>query len=574
MLARTKVRSSDRALQRRTPRTGEVLEELRALVGRFGTAAARDKLRLLKEIELLDRIGPRSLIALQQMLDFLRAYPDDRRVLDATLRVRRRLREWVKLVPGGGENATLRDQGFPGARNVYPYAFGVLQRLVRHHPDCVEILWDELEDDGSFSAAFELLLSGVENEASEDTAVGWAEWMAQARPSNCRSDLEFVLRLVDRAPLRVEDRAHLLDGCGLPICHELKPGLGRCEIELPHSRICYQKSELTRERFPLEPRIRAPMAPPRPVAANRGEALIERCVAALCARSYEIHPLIWANPRDVFLIEGQRGIQIVLVGTVPAQRGALAALYFFLVTKNGVPIAYGPASPLFGSCEMGINLFPEFRGGEIRAVYAEVMRALHHVLAVDSFFLTRYAMGEDNEDALRTGAFWCYRKLGFVPTNPEVEELAREEERKVAARRGYRCDRRTLRRLSQTEAIFNLTGSSARRFPFGRIGMAVSRFLAAQPGGPRELAEERCSKRVRRSLEMGRARDWTQDEHRALARLAPLLAMIPDLHRWSARDRAALVRVIRTKGAASEARATRLMTAHVRLREALFDLLD
>ena len=96
---------------------------------------------------------------------------------------------------------------------------------------------------------------------------------------------------------------------------------------------------------------------------------------------------------------------------------------------------------------MGINLFPEFRGGEIRHLYAQFMRVLHHHLGVEYFFLTSYGMGEGNEDAIRSGAFWFYRKLGFRAANPEVEALARTEEARMHAAPGYRSDRRMLRRL-------------------------------------------------------------------------------------------------------------------------------
>jgi hypothetical protein len=58
----------------------------------------------------------------------------------------------------------------------------------------------------------------------------------------------------------------------------------------------------------------------------------------------------------------------------------------------------------------------------------------------------------------------------------------------------------------------------------------------------------------------------------ALADLAPLLAMIPDLARWPARDRAGLARIVEAKAAPHEARAARLLCGHARLEAALRSL--
>jgi len=61
-------------------------------------------------------------------------------------------------------------------------------------------------------------------------------------------------------------------------------------------------------------------------------------------------------------------------------------------------------------------------------IYAEFMRAMHHLAGARYFYIIPYGMGVDNEEALRSGAFWFYRKMGFRPTNPDIEALARSEE--------------------------------------------------------------------------------------------------------------------------------------------------
>ena len=87
-------------------------------------------------------------------------------------------------------------------------------------------------------------------------------------------------------------------------------------------------------------------------------------------------------------------------------------------------------------------------------------------------------MGEGNPAAIRSGAFWFYRKLGFLPDHPAVERIARAEEARKAARPGHRSDRRTLRKLSHTQAHLDLSGGRCRPFPFGALGVALSRWIA------------------------------------------------------------------------------------------------
>jgi len=171
-------------------------------------------------------------------------------------------------------------------------------------------------------------------------------------------------------------------------------------------------------------------------------------------------------------------------------------------------------------------------------------------------------MGENNDEALRTGAFWFYRKLGLRPTNPAVEKIARAEEARMAADPRHRSSLRTLRRLSQTEAFLDLSGGVHRPMDLGKLGLAQSRLVESQFGGNRARAESRCASRMAALL-------GVNARGRALRALAPLLSLIPDLGSWNPWDRATLGSAIDAKDGRSEARATRLLTDHPRLGDAL-----
>lgn len=511
------------------------IRSFQALSRTFGGRAARPKLRLLDALRPDRCRGARRLRQLHATLDFMRAYPDDARVLAA---VRARIAASTPVEPP-----------------VYPYSYGVVRRLVRLLPGRLEIHWKAIEDETALLDTLDLLVTPGETQGLEDIRISTRDWFAACRPPGARTDLECFVRLLEGSGLSPALQAHLYERCDLPLRYAGPPP---CEVELPAPRIHYQRAPLERGPFAIEPVIRQPI----PALARGGQAVIDAALKALCARTLEIHPLIYADPAGVRVVDCGRGVRVALIGVLREFRSPLETLHVFLMVKNGVPVAYGPAAVFMGCCEMGMNLFPEFRGGEVRRLYAQLMRALHHVLAVDHFFVTRYGMGEGNDEAIESAAFWFYRRLGFRPTNPRVEALAREEEARMAARPGHRSGRRMLRRLSHTEACLDLSNGRRRPMDLGRLGVAQSRFIARTFGGDRALAERRCVARVRRLLDPG-GDGW------ALRALSPLLCMIPDLPRWSRRERAALARIIRAKDAPCEIRAARLFGRHARLERAL-----
>jgi hypothetical protein len=103
-----------------------------------------------------------------------------------------------------------------------------------------------------------------------------------------------------------------------------------------------------------------------------------------------------------------------------------------------------------------LNLYYTFRDGETAWLYARTLNLMHHFLGVTSFAIDPYQIGYQNEEGIKSGAFWFYRKLGFRPTKPEALQLVEKEEQKIATRNDYRTSARTLRKLAESPMIFEL----------------------------------------------------------------------------------------------------------------------
>jgi len=283
---------------------------------------------------------------------------------------------------------------------------------------------------------------------------------------------------------------------------------------------------------------------------------------------------MYASDEDVTIVDGERGLQVVIAGMKPDCRQTLESDFYFHILKNGVPIAYGPASVFLGCCEMGINLHQEFRGSEVRYIYALLMRSLCHLLGVRYFFLTSYGMGELNPEALRSGAFWFYRKLGFRASDPDVEALARAEEQIMRHNPEHRSSMAVLRKLSHTDAFFDLSDGELAPLNFEALGLSVSEFVTREFAGDRGRAERECTRLLSVALPFENLSSWNTVESAALRRLAPVLAQLPGLVKWPTPEKAILARAVKAKAGQSEATYLELLGKLPRLAEGLHMLAE
>jgi hypothetical protein len=198
------------------------VEAFAEVADEFGPGKAREKLRLLDSIGPIARLSPRRLGRLHGALYFLRAYPDNRSVLDAVRSTIPELREAV-------ERSTAEDPfhpgflntGLPGSVNAYCYSYAVLQQLVELHPGSIEIDWDANFDSAPLSDAMLLALARGEMRGLEDGYVDLPEWLAHSRANPDQTDLEVVLRLLRTSTLHPEVQKHVFESCNVPVVYSL-----------------------------------------------------------------------------------------------------------------------------------------------------------------------------------------------------------------------------------------------------------------------------------------------------------------------------------------------------------------
>ncbi|MBI4588567.1 MAG: hypothetical protein HY725_06985 [Candidatus Rokubacteria bacterium] len=554
-------------------RARTLVDALAAVAARFSPENRRQKLRLLEELRTSTIRRPGSLLRLHETLCFLQAYPDDPEVL---ARVDRALEGFGTHVQRLGPEALARlhDSGIAGTTLDYPFGFPMTRWLVARFPRDVEVAWGKFKGGDRLDEALAVLVTHAEGDAISEGGLGWREWLRVAKGGRRLTDLQLLVELLERAGFAEETRDWLFESLELPISWRLV-GASRTHAKLPWPRPFFHREGVRRAGFSFVREVERPLLSirwaPRPLA----ESLIEAARAAVATRLRELHAFSHPNPDDVLVVNPGRGLRIALIGLLPKFRLPLEGYYAFFVLKNGIPVSYGGGWELFGTLEMGLNIFASFRQGESSFLFSQILRAYRQALGMRTVVLDPYQLGHDNPEALRSGAFYFYHRLGFRPRDPAVLRLSEAERAKIARDPSYRSPLPILRRLASAEIYLTLPGGSPepeKRLRASRVSALVTRHIARDFHGDRRAAVREGTSRVARALGVPRWRAWPLDERRAFERLSLMAALIPNLARWPPSDRRELVRVFRAKGGRSELAYSRLLNGHGRFQKGLGEI--
>jgi hypothetical protein len=340
---------------------------------------------------------------------------------------------------------------------------------------------------------------------------------------------------------------------------------------------------ITRRDVSLAAELTSAPLPIRRLPRKEALAILETTREATALRYREYYAFTFGDPSAVLQADAGRGLQIFLVGTERGRRLPLRSGYGGFLVKNGVPIGYFEALAFFERMEVGFNLYYAFREGESAWTFARSLKFLRQALGVTSFSLDPYQIGHENEEAVSSGAFWFYRKLGFHSTDAKLRELTAREEARLAADPSYRTPAPTLRRLASHNLLYEAPtpGNPKSKiqdprsrwdsFHIRNLALAVVRRMARDFGGDAEKMRRACEASVARALGVNPGR-WNSAEREAFTGFALTLDLFPDLGSWKEEEKKGLVAIVRAKAGPRESRYLRLMQRHARLRSALLNL--
>ncbi len=535
--------------------------------------------RLLAQIGKASFSDAARLIRFHETLLFLRAYPESARVLARVEGILRGFPERVARLAGSGTNPSDFDEpevsGIAGTSITTDYSFDVVAWLKRRHPGRVAIDWEGSGGADRLRALWPAFLPLLEEEALEDANVPYLLWLRQAQRKP-PDDLKWLLEGLQRLPLSEKERAERFDALGLFVSWDLADAAAsRTGMRRRARTIFFHDAPLlSRRDVSFEAEFAAPPIPVERLSRREGESILDMARGATALRYREYYGFTYGAAATVRRARVGRGVEIFLSGLQPGRRLPLRAGFAAFMVKNGVPVGYVEALAFFERIEIGFNIYYAYRDGESAWIFGKVLKLLRQVLRVSSFSIDPYQIGHENREAIESGAFWFYRKLGFRSTSPPLRKLTEAEEKKLAADPEYRTPPRVLKRLAACNVLYEAGGgirSDWDDFHIRNLGLAVNRRMARGYAGDAEAIRRASTRRVARVLGVA-PQTWPAVRRRAFEDLALVLDLVPDLSRWTREEKAALAAITRAKSGADEAGYLRLMQKHARLRAAMLSL--
>jgi len=550
-------------------RPARLLRRLERIKSEFGEEVADLKLALLRALDSRRFASPEEVRRLHEVLSFSRAYPDSNDVLQQLEAMLGRFdqRGDLKLV-----RRALNDTGIAGTDIVYTFFAPTAAWLARRWGRYLSIEWKDVEHQERLRRILPLLALHTEQPGLDEHDFPVRDWLSRLKGPD-ETDASFLIRRFADLPMPSHVWEVVYEELGLPI--RLAPGPGtpsRTRARYDRAPVVFQTRPLRRSRPELPAEILLPPLSIRFLEPTEGQKLIDLAREAMVTRARDLDAFAYADKRDVRMIDCGEGLQFACFGAVPGRRLLLEAVYGFLTLKNGVPIGYSLAGALFNSSEIAYNVFETYRGAEAAWVYGRVLATVRHLFRVDSFTVYPYQLGHENEEGLKSGAWWFYQKLGFRPRDRELLRRMRAELRKMKSNPAHRSSLDTLKRLASKNVYYFLGKPRPEVIgilPLGNAGLAVSRYLAERFGSGRRRASRICAREAAKLLGLTRLDGFEKGERLAWERWSPLVLLLPGVDRWSAEDKRALVEVVRAKGGRRESDFVARFDRHRNLRRAL-----
>lgn len=560
--------------------TGRLLSELETCRYRFGRGEAACVAKVLTKAGAAQYDDIPSLIRFHEALLVLRAFPPSPAVLRRSEQLLRTFRRRVERLRKSGAEMDdfdpLEVSGIAGTTMQDALGFDLARWLVKRMRGKAEIAWDDFDDERALGAVWPRLMPLLEEDTLAEANIPWRKWLEAAQGRRSKSPAWLIERF-GALPLSTIEKSRLYDSLRMPIRWRLENSrISRTRNARPVRRVYYHEQPLlTRKEVSLAQELaRRPPTFTR-LSRAQGESVMDLIREVMLVRYRELYGTTLGDPRSVVRTDLGRGVSIYLWNLPPERRLPLRAYVAGLTLKNGVPINYIEAIGLFEWIEVGFNTFYTFRGGEVAWIFAQVLRCLCHFTSATCVSMYPYQLGHNNEEAIESGAFWFYRKLGFRPGRSDLLRLVQREESRIARDPKYKTSARTLRRLAEGHIFYELPGSKAGtwdRFSTRNIGLRVNRRMAAEFGGSIEHFKKAAARRLQRIVGAGGTGTSEGLRGATFYTFAMIAALIPDLASWSPAEKKALLEIIRAESGSDEMRYLHLLQAHKRLREALLRL--
>lgn len=541
-----------------------IARQLFEIRNKYAPLASADKLSLLRQLDQTRFKEAKDLKLLHAALCFIRAFPDSLshyRLANAELA---RMEHRVDVL-AGAEQTRLWDTGIIGTPIHYRFSYEVARWLEKRAAGTVSIDWEDMHDPPGLDEILTHLLQPAEDEYFDSGHVSGREWIELASAKSGGTDFDWLLaQLKERRFASIW--AQLYNAAELWLTWNLRgSSLSKSLNAYPVKKIFGRSAGMRRLQGPAKAEIMRPIGRITRLSPHAGSKMIDVAMASLAVRHRETYHFNHASSREVYLADVGCGTAVAIFGLQRRYRFPLECTLGYLILSNGVPVGYGGSSVLFRQVNTGLNVFDDYRGSEAAFLWVQVMRVYHHITGCSRYIANPYQFGAENDEALQSGAFWFYYRLGYRPVALEVRQLAGREFAKTRRDRRYRSSLRTLRRLASCDMHLTLPGARQSDLFEERwietSSMLATKVLGEAGGRTRRSAATRVAKQLAADLGLRSFGNWSASERNAFERIAPIaLAAAPK--NWSPAAKKSMRALLRAKGGDREVRYARLIGQH------------
>ena len=265
----------------------------------------------------------------------------------------------------------------------------------------------------------------------------------------------------------------------------------------------------------------------------------------------ESDPVTYALPQSTQLFDCGHGTTVAMFSMEIKKRLAVESYIGYVAFKNNLPLAYGGAWITGTHARIGINIFPWFRGGESARTMAQLMHVYHTHTGVKTFSVEPYQIGKGNSDAIKSGAFWFYYRLGFRCMQNDLQLLAESEWKKINADKTYRSNLATLNQLANANLVFHIGNDEPQIISSKEISEYIQKAITKKFDGNICVAKSAGKTKLKKIF--GDAlTNLNPDEKFWIDEFAILIACMPDMNDLKSADKKKLMQLLLSKASVDE----------------------
>ncbi|MES2762356.1 MAG: hypothetical protein V4677_09115 [Bacteroidota bacterium] len=526
----------------------EKLTKLRSLVFQFDKNFDEEKHQLLKELSPLSLYKPQTFQQFHQVLMAMMAYPSNKDLFELTKNTLQKL--LVQLEKRSTLPDKLSGTGLLHTAVECNFSFTKVSYITQKFPGQVSIhsASSSIETQKS---VLKLLLPYVEYSKIHEGEKDLKNRLSQFNTSKTITDLEWLLQLIKQSDFDSKTQNIIYNQLGIFVQWKVSDQDNSVSFLRGTDLPIYYHTKPLEKKTSLPEIIQQKLPQPVKLTDKDKARIIDAAKMTLFYLYRETEPFTNANKDDITLFQLDKGISIALFGSTVDKRYSLESYIGYMVFKNNVPASYG-GGWIFGErSQFGINILESFRGGESGLIICELLRVYHQYFGATRFVVKPYQFGLHNMEAIKTGAFWFYYKLGFRPEDEKLRELALKEEKQKLVDPKYKSEVATLKKYTKSNLALTLTETSYPNYDPEKLSQRITNYINHFFNGDRQKAVAVCFKQLKQNTGID-TKSWKAEDIEYAKQIAILFSIQPNCREWQDKHKKDIELFIQLKSAKTE----------------------